>query len=66
MRSNGILVSPGDAEALARALKGLLADPARAYVLAEAGHAAALERFSLQAMLEGVTQQLKEVAARGR
>lgn len=60
---SGILVPPGDAKALARVLKDLLADHERSRVLAEAGHAAALERFSLQAMLKGVAQQLQEVAA---
>jgi glycosyltransferase involved in cell wall biosynthesis len=60
---NGVLVPPGDAEGLARALQGLLADPGRADILAEAGHATALKRFSLQAMLNGVAQQLQETAA---
>ncbi len=63
---NGVLVPPGDAKALAEVLHGLLLDPDRARALAEAGRATALERFSLQAMLEGVTQQLQEVAARRR
>jgi len=58
---NGILTPPGDAEALATALKGLLDDPNRAHALAEAGYAAALERFSLRAMVEGVAQQIQEV-----
>ncbi len=59
----GVLVPPGDAEALAKVLEGLLTDPERANALAEGGYAAALERFSLQTMLEGVAQQLQEVAA---
>lgn len=63
---NGILVPPGDPNALAGALRGLLMDRAKARALAEAGHATALQRFSLRAMLEGVTQQLQEVAARRR
>lgn len=63
---SGILVPPGDSQALARALKDLLADPERARTLSEAGYAAAVERFSLQAMLRGVDQQLREVAAWGR
>jgi glycosyltransferase involved in cell wall biosynthesis len=61
---NGVLVPPGDAKALAGALRGLLADPAKTRVLAEAGHATALEKFSLRAMLEGVAEQLQEVVAR--
>jgi glycosyltransferase involved in cell wall biosynthesis len=59
---NGVLVPPGDPNALARVLRGLLMDPDRAKALAKAGYATALERFSLQAMLEGVAQQLQEVA----
>jgi glycosyltransferase involved in cell wall biosynthesis len=60
---NGVLVPPGDARALAKVLHGLLKDQDRAQTLAEAGHAKALERFSLDAMLEGVALQLQEVAA---
>lgn len=62
----GVLVPPGDAQALARVLTNLLADPSRSHALAEAGSAAALERFSLEAMLEGVGQYIQEVAAQGR
>lgn len=58
---NGVMVPPGDAKALSRALVDLLADPARARALAEAGHLSALERFSLQTMLEGVAQNLQQV-----
>ena len=61
--ASGILVPPGDTKALAGALGSLLDDPDKARTLAEAGYAAALERFSLQAMLDGVAQQLQEVAA---
>jgi glycosyltransferase involved in cell wall biosynthesis len=58
---NGVLVSPDDAKALGRALADLLADPARARALAEAGHLSALERFSIQTMLESVAQNLQQV-----
>jgi glycosyltransferase involved in cell wall biosynthesis len=63
---NGVLVPPGDARALAKVVRGLLNDQEKSQALAEAGHAKALERFSLDAMLEGVAQQLQEVAAWGR
>ncbi|MGB3681947.1 MAG: glycosyltransferase family 4 protein [Rubrobacteraceae bacterium] len=60
---SGILVPPGDPEALAKALSDLLDNPDKARELAEAGRVVALERFSLQGMLDGVAQQLQEVAA---
>jgi glycosyltransferase involved in cell wall biosynthesis len=62
--TSGVLVPPRDATALAGALRDLLADPARADALAEAGRKVALEFFSLQAMLEGIARQLQEVAPR--
>jgi glycosyltransferase involved in cell wall biosynthesis len=62
--TSGVLVPPRDATALASALSDLLADPARADALAEAGRKAALEFFSLRAMLEGIMRQLQEVAPR--
>jgi glycosyltransferase involved in cell wall biosynthesis len=61
---SGILVPPGDASALSNALAGLLADPSKGCALAEAGRAVALERFSLEAMLEGVAQHIREVTSR--
>jgi glycosyltransferase involved in cell wall biosynthesis len=59
---NGILVRPGDTEALAETLADLLAKPTKAGALAEAGYKVASERFSLRAMVEGVAQQLQEIA----
>lgn len=59
---SGVLVPPGDAKALAGALDGLLVDGDRARALAETGREKALERFSLQAMLDGVERHLREVA----
>jgi len=62
--AGGVLVPPGDAKALAGALGSLLADIPRARAMAEAGYDRALTHFSLQSMLEGVAQQVQEVAAR--
>lgn len=59
----GRLVPPGDARALAEALTDLLAHPGEARQLAEAGHARALEHFSLGAMMEQLERQVADVAA---
>ena len=50
----GMLVPPGDVEALAGALDDLLADPERARRLGEAGKRRVEERFSVDAMVDGV------------
>jgi glycosyltransferase involved in cell wall biosynthesis len=63
---SGVLVQPGDAKVLAGALADLLTNPAKARALAAAGHLAASERFSLRRMLEGVAQQIQQVAAQRR
>jgi glycosyltransferase involved in cell wall biosynthesis len=59
---SGALVTPGDPQALSGVLADLLSNPAMARALAEAGRAAAAERFSLRTMLEGVERQIREVA----
>jgi glycosyltransferase involved in cell wall biosynthesis len=59
----GVLVPPGDRTALTAALAGLLTDPGRARTLAKAGHAAAVQQFSREAMLRGVEQQVREVVS---
>jgi glycosyltransferase involved in cell wall biosynthesis len=63
---SGVLVSPGDSQALAGVLLHLLTDACRGRALAKVGYAAASERFSLQAMLEGVEQQIQEVTPQRR
>ncbi|MCX6899724.1 MAG: glycosyltransferase family 4 protein [Verrucomicrobia bacterium] len=63
---SGLLVPPSDAKALVVAIGGLLANPASAQRLAEAGHAVALQRFSLEALLAGVMRQVDDVLARHR
>ena len=57
---NGVLVPPGDPNALAHVLATLIADPSERHALATTGYAAALERFSLRTMLEGVEEQLQQ------
>jgi glycosyltransferase involved in cell wall biosynthesis len=51
-RKTGALVEPGDAEALAAELGGLLADPERARRLGEAGRERARAEFSVARMVE--------------
>jgi glycosyltransferase involved in cell wall biosynthesis len=53
----GVLVAPGDADALARAIAALLADPSRAARLANGARAAVRERF----IITRTTQQLADV-----
>jgi glycosyltransferase involved in cell wall biosynthesis len=63
---SGVLIAPRDAKALATVLADLLSDPCRGQALAKAGYAAALERFSLQPMLEGIDEQLRQAVNYGR
>jgi len=60
---SGVLVPQGDPKPLAKALTDLLDDPYKGCALAEAGRVVALERFSLQAMLEGIEEQVQEATA---
>ena len=62
--TNGVLVPPGDPQALSSVLRSLLADPARRKNLADAGYRTALEQFSLRAMLHSVEQSVQYVLAR--
>ena len=54
----GVLVTPGDASALAQAIDALRTDPAGAAAMAERGRTHARHRFSLQAMVRGVSDAL--------
>jgi rhamnosyl/mannosyltransferase len=62
----GVVVPPGDAGALARALAVLLADDARRRELGEAAAERARTRFTLQAMLDAVAHVYASTAARPR
>ena len=61
----GILVEPGDAQALHRALESLLTQPDVAAALATGGRERAMTHFSLQGMVDSVAACLAEVASRG-
>jgi len=57
----GLLVQPGQVSELVGAVDALLANPARAELLAAAGRAAAERKFTVQAMVDGVTSAVEEV-----
>jgi glycosyltransferase involved in cell wall biosynthesis len=59
----GLLVPPGDAEALARAIGSLLADPGRRRALGEAGRARAAAEFGEDRMLDAIEACLTEWGA---
>lgn len=58
----GLLVPPGDPEALARAWEELLLDPDRARSLGRRGRAAVQQRFSMEAMADRTLALLSRVA----
>ena len=58
----GVLVPSGDPDSLAAAVERLLADPAWADGIAAAGRADAESRFTVEAMVESMTQSMEEVA----
>jgi glycosyltransferase involved in cell wall biosynthesis len=61
-RATGLLVPLADSAALTGAVLELLADAELAGQLAERGREAVVERFSLDAMIAGVTAVYREVA----
>jgi glycosyltransferase involved in cell wall biosynthesis len=58
---NGLLVPPGDAEALARALERLLADPPLAYAMGRAARATIASRFTAERAVERVGRLYAEL-----
>ncbi|MBI2302729.1 MAG: hypothetical protein HYU66_27805 [Armatimonadetes bacterium] len=61
----GVLVPPADPEALARALIGLLSDPAGATALGLAARSVVLEEYTAERMV-AVTTGVYERVAEGR
>ncbi len=61
---SGLLVAPGDAEALAAAVERVVDDPALASGMGAAARAEAEERFELGVFTEALTAHLLEVAGR--
>ena len=60
----GLLVEPGDAEALGDALAALLTDPGRAKTLGEAGRARAHTEFSVAKMADRTAALYERVLTR--
>src|SRR5438046_5283347 len=58
---NGLLVPTGDAEALAGAIKGLIADPRRRSSMGAAGHKIVLERYGASRMVNELKQVYSEL-----
>jgi glycosyltransferase involved in cell wall biosynthesis len=58
---SGLVVPPGDAAALASAIRELLASPARAAALARRGCAEARRRFSLEAHVDAIDAVIAEL-----
>jgi glycosyltransferase involved in cell wall biosynthesis len=59
----GVLYDPNDAETLARALDGLLSDPARAAELARRGREAVIDRFSCDRMAAATAEIYRGILA---
>jgi glycosyltransferase involved in cell wall biosynthesis len=58
---NGLLVAPGNAEALAKAVVALLGDPERSRAMGEAGRNRVRDLFSVEGMVEGNLAVYREV-----
>ena len=62
---HGILVPPGDGDALARAVAELLADPARRRRLGQAARKRAETEFALETMVDRMERLLEDLASQG-
>jgi glycosyltransferase involved in cell wall biosynthesis len=60
----GVVVPPGDPEAISRALVALAADPVRTRALGEAGRSRAVERYGLDRMVTATTEVYDGILAR--
>jgi glycosyltransferase involved in cell wall biosynthesis len=63
---SGILVRPGDASALARALNELLADPARQQAMGAAGRESVSRRFSCERHVAALTESYRVACSNWR
>jgi len=64
--ATGFLVPPGEAEALATGIAGVLENPARARALADAGHRHVLESYSFSCQLHRFTQACERLLQASR
>lgn len=62
--SNGLLVPPGDAEALADAMTGLLSDPKRRATMGAAGREIVSRRFATQILVDSYSQAYERLGLR--
>lgn len=61
----GVLYEPGNVEALADAIEGLVLNPDRRRALGEAGRRSVLEKFSAESMARGVGAELDRLTGPG-
>lgn len=61
--STGLLVPPGDPEALAAAIAALLGDPARRAAMGRAGYERAVANYSIQAMVQTTIELYRQLLA---
>jgi glycosyltransferase involved in cell wall biosynthesis len=61
----GLLVSPGDIHAIARAIEQIMNDPTLAHRLRSAGQVKVQERFTRRKMLQGIGRVYQDIIQRG-